>query len=80
MKATVYVRLREEILDPAGEAIVERLGSLGFSEVTKARIGKIIELELHAADKEDVENRVDQMCQKLLSNPLVEEYKVEAID
>ena len=80
MKATIYIRLKEDVLDPAGEALVERLTNMGFPEIMKARIGKLIELELHAADKENVQTRVDQMCQKLISNPLIEEYQVAPID
>ena len=55
------------------------LGSLGFSEVKDARLGKIIELDLEAKDPAEAKRRVQDMCEKLLANTVIEEYRVEEI-
>ena len=60
MKATITVRLHDEVQDPAGRALCERLNDMGYSEVLGARIGKIIEFEMETADREGVEARVKQ--------------------
>jgi phosphoribosylformylglycinamidine synthase subunit PurS len=76
MRATVLVRPKPGILDPQGEAIGTALGHLGF-EVQDARIGKVIDLELEAADETAAKEQVERMCERLLANPLIESYEVE---
>lgn len=78
MKARVYVTLKTGVLDPQGEAVARALGRLGFAEVREARIGKYIELQL-ADSTADLEARLAQMCEKLLANPVIEEYRYELI-
>lgn len=81
MKAIVYVDLKTGVLDPQGKAISETLGRLGFDEVTDARIGKRIELDLKdAADLATAEARVKQMCETLLANTVIERYQIELIE
>ena len=76
MKATVLVRPKAGILDPQGEAVGSALGHLGFS-VAEARVGKVVDLELEAADAADARAQVERMCEELLANPLIESYEIE---
>lgn len=79
MKARVVVTLKKSVLDPQGLAVSRALGTLGFSEVNDVRLGKIIELDLDAKDAAEARRRVEQMCEKLLANTVIEEYRVEEI-
>jgi phosphoribosylformylglycinamidine synthase PurS subunit len=76
MRATVLVRPKPGILDPQGEAVGSALGHLGFA-VSNARVGKVIDLEVDAADAEQAKAKVESMCEQLLANPLIESYEVE---
>ena len=76
MKAKVHVMLNEGVLDPQGEAVKHALGSLGFSGVEGVRQGKVIELDL--ADGTD-EATINDMCEKLLANTVIESYRVELV-
>jgi phosphoribosylformylglycinamidine synthase len=76
MKATILVRPKTGILDPQGEAVGSALGHLGF-EVRDARVGKVIDLELEAADAATAKEQVERMCERLLANPLIESYEIE---
>ncbi|HEX8952027.1 MAG TPA: phosphoribosylformylglycinamidine synthase subunit PurS [Polyangia bacterium] len=78
MKARVYVTLKSGVLDPQGQAVARALGRLGFGEVKDARIGKLIEMQL-ADDVKDVEGHLKQMCEKLLANTVIEEYRFEIV-
>ena len=79
MKARVVVTLKRSVLDPQGQAVSRALGSLGFNEVKDVRLGKIIELDIDTKDAAQARERVQQMCEKLLANTVIEEYRVEAI-
>ena len=79
MKARVVVTLKKSVLDPQGQAVSRALGTLGFAEVKDVRLGKIIELDLDAKDEASARARVEQMCEKLLANTVIEEYRVEEI-
>jgi phosphoribosylformylglycinamidine synthase len=76
MKAKVYVTLKPGVLDPQGQAVARALGRLGFGEVKDARIGKYIEMQLDDA-VQDPEAHIKQMCEKLLANTVIEEYRYE---
>ena len=76
MKATVLVRPKHGILDPQGQAVEESLRHLGFS-VAEARVGRIVDLELDAADPVQARAEVERMCDQLLANPLIESYEIE---
>jgi phosphoribosylformylglycinamidine synthase PurS subunit len=78
LKATVLVRPKQGILDPQGEAVESALGHLGFS-VSDARVGKVIDLEVEAADETAAKAEVEKMCAQLLANPLLESYEVEIL-
>ncbi|HZX94114.1 MAG TPA: phosphoribosylformylglycinamidine synthase subunit PurS [Myxococcales bacterium] len=79
MKARVVVTLKKSVLDPQGQAVGRALGALGFGEVKDVRLGKIIELDLDTADAAEAQKRVRDMCEKLLANTVIEEYRVEEI-
>jgi phosphoribosylformylglycinamidine synthase PurS subunit len=70
VKVSVLIRPKEGILDPQGQAVERALPALGFEGVTDVRVGRLVELEV-----EDT-SQVDDMCRKLLANPLVEEYEI----
>jgi phosphoribosylformylglycinamidine synthase subunit PurS len=78
MKARVYVTLKSGVLDPQGQAVARALGRLGFAEVKDARIGKYIEMQI-ADDVKDVDAHLKQMCEKLLANTVIEEYRYEIV-
>jgi len=80
VKARVVVTLKRSVLDPQGLAVSHALASLGYGEVESARLGKIIELELDEEDPERARARVTEMCERLLANTVIEEYRVESID
>lgn len=69
--------LKAGVLDPQGEAVRHALGSLGFEGVGEVRIGKVIEVDLADGDPAAARARVDEMCQKLLANTVIENYEVE---
>ena len=79
MKVRVHVMPKDGLLDPQGEAINIALINMGFVEVKKVRQGKVIELELEETDKIVIKNRVEDMCQKLLANSVIESFHVEDI-
>jgi phosphoribosylformylglycinamidine synthase len=77
MKAKVYVTLKKGVLDPQGKAVMSALQSTGFDEVTDVRIGKFMELELKDGSREAEEARLRQMCERLLANTVIENYRIE---
>jgi phosphoribosylformylglycinamidine synthase len=77
IKATVYVTIKQSVLDPQGNAVQGALHSMGFQEVGRVRVGKFLELELHTTDRTEAESRVRAMCEKLLANTVIEDYRFE---
>ena len=77
MKAKVYVTLKKSVLDPQGKAVQHSLSSMGFAEVKDVRMGKYIELELGAIEKAQAEQKIKSMCEKLLANTVIEDYRFE---
>ena len=78
MRARIYVTLKPGVLDPAGQAVEKGLHSLGFAEASQVRLGKFVELELgEVKDPAATRARLAQMCEKLLANTVVENYRVE---
>ena len=71
MKAKVLIRPKEGILDPQGKAVERALPALGFEGVHEVRVGRLVELETDDPDE------LDALCEKLLANPLIEDYEVE---
>lgn len=76
MKATVHVTLKNGVLDPQGKATQHALENLGFEGVAGVRIGKYIEVELEGGDSAAAERTVKEMCEKLLANTVVENFRV----
>ena len=70
MRARVLIRPKEGILDPQGQAVERALPALGFDGVENVHVGRLIELDVADA------SQVDAMCQKLLANPLIEDYEI----
>lgn len=77
MKAKIHVTLKQGILDPQGKAIEHALDSLGFKHAANVRVGKYMELDLQETDKAKAESQVKAMCEKLLANTIIEEYRYE---
>jgi len=77
MKATVHVTLKNGVLDPQGKAVEHALGTLGFNGIQGARIGKYIELDLAETNADKAETQVTEMCEKLLANTVIENFRVE---
>ncbi|MDJ0577779.1 MAG: phosphoribosylformylglycinamidine synthase subunit PurS [Xenococcaceae cyanobacterium MO_234.B1] len=75
--ARIYITLRPSVLDPAGTAVESGLKQMGYQGVTGVRIGKYIELELTATDETDANTQLDTMCDRLLANPVIENYCFE---
>jgi phosphoribosylformylglycinamidine synthase len=80
VKARVYVTYRRGILDPQGNAVARALAALGFNEVDDVRIGKLIDIELRTTDRASAERMLDDMCRRLLANPVIEEYRYQVLD
>jgi len=79
LKATVYVTIKQSVLDPQGVAVQGALHSMGFSEVEKVRVGKYLELQLGTSDRVEAEQRIKAMCEKLLANTVIEDYRYELV-
>ena len=77
MKARVFVSLKEGIFDPQGSTIQQALGGLGFSGVSRVKAGKYFEVELDPAPSTDVTHLLTRMCDQLLANPTIEQYRIE---
>ena len=76
MKARVHVMLKDGVLDPQGEAVRHALGAMGFDGVEGVRQGKVIELDLADGTSEA---RIEEMCQRLLANTVIESYRIETL-
>ncbi len=80
MRVRVFVTLKEGVLDPQGKAVENSLHSLGFASVSEVRMGKYLELQVDAAGAEDAERQTRRMCEKLLANPVIEDYRFEVAE
>lgn len=77
MQARIHVTLKDGVLDPQAEAIRQALGAMGFDGVTGVRQGKLIELDLSGTDPDAARKQVTEMCEKLLANTVIEDYRIE---
>jgi len=75
--AKVYVTLKQSVLDPQGQAIKQSLDTLGFQHLRDVRLGKYLELKFEGLEPEAVRQEAERMCEKLLANPVIENYRVE---
>jgi len=76
-KANIYVTLKEGVLDPQGEAVKKSLKILDHAQVEEVRIGKFIEVWLTGKDRGSAVKELEEMSDKLLANPVIEDYRVE---
>jgi len=74
IRAQVIVRPRKSIFDPQGDAVCRAIRQLGVSDLTQARVGKCIELELEGEDIDQARGQLETICRDLLSNPVIEDY------
>jgi phosphoribosylformylglycinamidine synthase subunit PurS len=76
-QAQIYVTLRPSVLDPAGTAVQSGLSHMGYHNVEQIRIGKYVELTLTSDNEESARQQLDQICDQLLANPVIENYRFE---
>lgn len=74
LKAEIYITLKKTVADPQGLTVKHALESLGYKEVEDVRMGKLIHIKLRLNDKKSAQKKLDEMCKKLLANPIIEEY------
>lgn len=79
MKAKIYITLKDGIHDPQGRAVQQSLQTLGFEMVEDVRIGKFLEVDLKDMENEAAEATIKSMCQKLLANMVIEDYRYEIV-
>jgi len=77
MKARVLIRLKRGILDVQGNAVKRALEGLGYADLTDLRMGKVVEIDIDAPDPAAARARVEEMCKRLLANPVLEDFTVE---
>jgi phosphoribosylformylglycinamidine synthase subunit PurS len=77
MRVKIFVSLKKGVLDPQGKAIERSLHTLGYNEVQDVRMGKYLEIEMETVSRENAELRVREMCEKLLTNTVIEDYRFE---
>ena len=77
MKAKIHVTLKQGILDPQGKAIEHALDSLGFKNTANMRVGKYMEVDVNDPDRAKADAQVKAMCEKLLANTVIEDYRYE---
>ncbi len=80
MKLSVLIKPKVGVLDPEGRALQRALEDLGYAQVRDAQIGKLITLELAVEDSERARELVREMCEKLLANPVIEQYEIRETD
>jgi phosphoribosylformylglycinamidine synthase len=80
VKAIVHVLLKPDVLDPQGKAIQRASAALGYDAVRAVRQGKVFEVELDAADETRARALVAELCQKLLANPVIEDFSIERLE
>jgi len=78
-RVTLRVTLRESILDPQGNATQQALHTLGFDDVDRVRIGKYVELDVNASDEQTARLIANQACEKLLANPVMDDYEIISV-
>jgi len=80
LKAQIQVMLKKGIFDPQGQAVKNGLESVGFDSVDEVRVGKIIEIDLKSTDRNKAAGEVNEMCDRMLANPVVESYQFEILE
>ncbi len=80
VRAKVRVELKNGVLDPQGVTIKNALVDMGYPEIASVKSGKTFDLEIDLDDRELVKEKLDEMCRKLLANPVTEQYSVEVLE
>lgn len=80
MKAKIYITLKDGIHDPQGQAVQNSLHTLGFEMAQDVRVGKFLEVDLQDTEKETAEANIKNMCQKLLANTVIEDFRYEIVE
>jgi len=76
MKLQVVITLKKDVLDPQGKVIQQTLDGIGFDNINEVRQGKYFEIDVKEADKKKAEEKVNEMCKRLLANLVIEDYKI----
>ena len=76
MKIKIIITLKESVLDPQGKVVQQALNGMGFKNVNEVRQGKFFEIDIDEKDQKKAEEKVDEMCKKLLANLVIEDYKI----
>jgi len=76
-KIKIYIRLKEGVADPQGETIKHALDSLGYLGITKVKTGKYLQIQLNTQEKKKIKEQIEDMCKKILVNPVIEDYEYE---
>ncbi len=77
MKAKIIITPKKAVLDPQGKTVQSALAHMGYTEVGAVHVGKYLEVELTGADRESARKQIDDACHKILSNPVIEDYRFE---
>ena len=76
MKISVIITLKKDVLDPQGKVIHQTLDGMGFKGINEVRQGKYFEIDTNESDKKKAEEKVEEMCKKLLANLVIEDFKI----
>jgi len=76
MKVSVIITLKKDVLDPQGKVIHQTLNGMGFDDINEVRQGKYFEIDTNENDKKAAEEKVEEMCKKLLTNLVIEDFKI----
>ena len=76
MKVSIIITLKKDVLDPQGKVIHQTLDGMGFEGVNEVRQGKYFEIDTNEGDKKKAEEKVEEMCKKLLANLVIEDFKI----
>lgn len=77
MKAKIVITPKKAVLDPQGKTVQSALAHIGYKEVSAVHVGKYLEIELTGADRETARKQIDDACHRILSNPVIEDYRFE---
>ncbi len=77
MKAKIIITPKKAVLDPQGKTVQNALAHMGYTEIGAVHVGKYLEIELTGSDKETARRQIDEACHRFLSNPVIEDYRVE---
>jgi phosphoribosylformylglycinamidine synthase PurS subunit len=77
MKAKIIITPKKAVVDPQGKTVQSALAHMGYNDVGAVHVGKYLEIELSGSDKEIARKQIDDACHKILSNPVIEDYRFE---